>query len=254
MKKRLLAVACAAACIAPAWSEEAVEVDRGWKGELEVAYLIKRGNTESDTAQGKFNAEKDGVKWRHTAKVEGSNTQSEDTTTGDKVRTGERYFSSYKLDRKLGDDSPNYLFNILSYDKDLFSGYHYQASYALGIGRRWFDNDRHTLDTEFGPGFRSFCLEPETSYAECEKTEDGAIARVAMKYSWNISEGAHFREEISSEIGEDASTVRAETSLTSRINGSLAMRISHLLKYTSEVTAPAKKTDNELTVSLVYSF
>ena len=75
-----------------------------------------------------------------------------------------------------------------------------------------------------------------------------------MKYNWTINEGAQFREEISSEIGEDASTVRAETSLTSRINGSLAMRISHLLKYTSEVAAPAKKTDNELTVSLVYSF
>ena len=246
--------ACAAVCGAPAWAEDAAEVDRSWKGELELAYLIKRGNTESDTAQGKMNAERDGVKWRHTAKVEGSNTQAEDATTGDKVRTGERYFASYKLDRKLGDDSANYLFNILAYDKDLFSGYHYQASYAVGIGRRWLANDRHTLDTEFGPGFRSFCLEPETSYTSCDNTEDGAIARVAMKYNWTINEGAQFREEISSEIGEDASTVRAETSLTSRINGSLAMRISHLLKYTSEVAAPAKKTDNELTVSLVYSF
>lgn len=254
MKMRLLAVACAVASIAPAWSEETGEADRSWKGELELAYLIKRGNTESDTAQGKLNAEKDGAKWRHTAKAEGSNTQSEDTVTGDKVRTGERYFASYKLDRKLGDNAANYLFNILSYDKDLFSGYHYQASYALGIGRRWLDNDRHTLDTEFGPGFRSFCLEPETSYTECADNQDEAIARVAMKYNWNINEGAQFREEITSEIGEDASTVRAETSLTSRINGSLAMRISHLLKYTSEVQAPAKKTDNELTVSLVYSF
>ncbi|MEE4251697.1 MAG: DUF481 domain-containing protein [Alcanivoracaceae bacterium] len=254
MNKRLLVVACAAVYIGPVSAEDAAEADRSWKGEVELAYLIKRGNTESDTAQGKLNAERDGVKWRHTAKVEGSNTQAEDSTTGDKVRTGERYFASYKLDRKLGDDSANYVFNILSYDKDLFSGYHYQASYALGIGRRWLDNDRHTLDTEFGPGFRSFCLEPETSYTECENTEDGAIARLAMKYNWNINDGAQFREEITSEIGEDASTVRAETSLTSRINGSLAMRISHLLKYTSEVTAPAKKTDNELTVSLVYSF
>ncbi|MDF1630257.1 MAG: DUF481 domain-containing protein [Alcanivoracaceae bacterium] len=254
MSKRFLLAACAAACIAPAWAEDAAEADRSWQGELELAYLIKRGNTESDTAQGKINAERDGVKWRHTAKVEGSNTQAEDATTGDKERTGERYFASYKLDRKLGDNSANYLFNILSYDKDLFSGYHYQASYALGIGRRWLDNDRHTLDTEVGPGFRSFCLEPETSYTDCQSTEDGAIARLAVKYNWNINEGAQFREEITSEIGKDASTVRAETSLTSRINGSLAMRISHLLKYTSEVQAPAKKTDSELTVSLVYSF
>lgn len=254
MKKHLLAVACAAVCVAPVWAAEGDAADRSWKGELELAYLLKRGNTESDTAQGKFNAEKDGIKWRHTAKVEGSNTQSEDTTTGNMVRTGERYFTSYKLDRKLGDDSANYLFNIAAYDKDLFSGYHYQVSYALGLGRRWLDNDRHTLDTELGPGYRALCLEPENSYSDCQNNEESAIARVAVKYNWVINEGAQFREEISSEIADDATTARAETSLTSRINGSLAMRISHLLKYTSEVAPGNKKSDQELSVSLVYSF
>jgi putative salt-induced outer membrane protein len=254
MKKALLALACSAAMFAPAYAEEDVAPDRSWKGEIELAYLIKRGNTESDTLQGKMNAERDGVRWRHTAKAEGSNTRAEDATTGDTVRTGERYFASYKLDRKLGDNAANYLFNIVTYDKDLFSGYHYQASYAAGIGRRWLDSARHTFDTEVGPGFRSVCREPETSYTDCSDTEDSAIARVAAKYNWQINDGAQFREEVTSELSEDINTVRAETSLTSRINGSLAMRISHLLKYTSEAPASSRKTDNELTVSLVYSF
>lgn len=254
MNKRLLAVACATAVCTHVYAEDGAGKDNAWQGEMALSYLVTRGNTESDTLQGKVSAERDGIRWRHTAKAEGSNTQSEDATTGEKVRTGERYFVSYKLDRKLGDNAANYLFNIVSYDKDLFSGYHYQASYALGIGRRWIDNGTHTFDTEVGPGFRSVCLEPETSYSDCEDTEDSAIARVAAKYHWKISESAHFREDVSSEISDDISTVRAETSLTTQINGSLSARIAHLLKYTSEVQAPAKKTDTELTVSLVYSF
>lgn len=250
MKRTLMALACSSVMIAPAWADEA---DNGWSGEVALSYLITRGNSESDTLQGKVSAERDGVRWRHTAKAEASNTQSEDSA-GVKSRTGERYFSSYKLDRKLGDNAANYLFNIVTYDKDLFSGYHYQASYALGLGRRWLDSGVHTLDTEFGPGFRSVCLEPEDSYTSCQDTEDAAIARVAAKYHWKISEGAQFREDVSSEISDDLTTVRAETSLTSQLNGSLSMRIAHLLKYTSDVPAGTRKTDNELSFALVYSF
>ena len=254
MNKTLLAVACATTLCAHAYAEEGAENDNTWKGEAALSYLITRGNSESDTLQGKVSAERDGIRWRHTAKAEGSNTQSEDATTGVKSRTGERYFASYKLDRKLGDNAANYVFNIVSYDKDLFSGYHYQASYALGIGRRWIDSDIHTFDTEIGPGFRSVCLEPETSYSDCDDTEDSAIARVAAKYSWKISEGAQFREDVFSEISDEISTVRAETSLTTRINGSLSARIAHLLKYTSDVPTGTRKTDSELTVALVYNF
>ncbi|MFN3713192.1 MAG: YdiY family protein [Alcanivoracaceae bacterium] len=254
MKRSLIALACTTVASLPlaavAVAEEAP--DRSWKGELEVAWLVKRGNTESDTFIGKTNAEKDGVRWRHTGKLEATN--EEKTTAGLSERTAERYFASYKLDRKLGDNAPGYLFNIISYDKDLFSGFHYQASYALGLGRRWLDNDRHTLDTEAGPGYRVVCLEPETSYTDCQNTDEGGILRLGLKYEWNINDGAQFREAITTEISDNITTTRAETSLTSRINGRLAMRITHLLKHTSEVTAPAKKTDNELTVSLVYKF
>ncbi len=253
MNKTLLAAACAASLCTQASAEQATENGKVWTGEMALSYLITRGNSESDTLQGKVSAERDGVRWRHTAKAEGSNTQAEDAA-GVKNRTGERYFVSYKLDRKLVDNAANYFFNILAYDKDLFSGYHYQASYALGIGRRWIDNGVHTFDTELGPGFRSACLEPETSYTDCSDTEDSAIARVAAKYSWKITESAHFREDISSEISDEITTVRAETSLTTQINGSLSARIAHLLKYTSDVPAGARKSDSEMMVALVYSF
>lgn len=224
----------------------------GWNGEMEFSYLLKRGNTVSDSLVSKANGEFEGPDWRHTAKFEAVNTTSEDTTTGESERTAERYFASYKLDKRFGEE--NYLFNIVSYDKDVFSGFQYQASYALGYGRTLLDSDTQELNAEIGPGYRVRCLEPEDRYLDCENHENDGILRIAGKYVWRISESATFREEISTEIAEFATVTRAETSLTSRINNHLALRLSHLLKHNSSVPPGNKEADHEVTVSLVVGF
>ena len=156
--------------------------------------------------------------------------------------------------RKLGEESRNYLFNVATYEKDNFSGFHYQASYAIGLGRRFIENDAHTLDLEAGPGYRVQCLEPEDSYSDCADTEESAIARLALKYHWKISDSAEFQEEISSEVGEDSTSTRMETSLTSKINSHFALRLRHLLEHESKVPAGTKETDHQVTVGVVYTF
>lgn len=251
MRKALLPLLISGVCL-PAMSiaDESVE---GWKSELELSYLMKRGNSKSDTMAGKFKADRDGVRFRHAATVEGSNTASRNSD-GVEEKTAERYFGSYKLDVKLGENSPNYVFGVTTYDKDLFSGFHYQASIALGIGRRWLDTGTHTLDTEVGPGYKVVCLEPETSYSDCQTDEDSYITRVGLKYHWKVSETAAFSEEITSEISDDITTTRAETALTSQIRGNLALRLSHLLKHTSDVPPGTRNSDQEMRVGLVYSF
>lgn len=253
---RWLSVALLGSAVLLAQAEEGGEAEpavSAWSGDMELAYLLKRGNSESDTFQGKVNAERDGHRWRHTFKGEGANTETRNDL-GENERSQERYFASYKLDRKLGKDSPNYLFNFLSYEKDLFSGFHYRAAYSLGIGRRWLDNDAHRLDTEVGPGYRVDCLEPQSGYFSCDNSDETALARVALKYRWQISENASFTEEVSSDISGDITSTRAQTSLTSKINGNFSMRLSHLLIHNTEVPAGTKKADHEVTASLVYSF
>ena len=225
--------------------------ERAWDIEVEASYLLKRGNSESESVNGKSNAAHDGINWRQTAKAEAVNTVGEGDD-GEEERTAERYYASYKLDRKLADN--NYLFNVLTYDKDNFSGFHYQASYALGLGRRFLDTPTHTLDLEAGPGYRVECLDPEESYSGCEDKEESAIARFAGVYKWKISENASFRQDVSTEVGEENTSVRSETSLTSKINDHFAMRLSHLITRDSEVPAGTHNTDQETTVSLVYTF
>lgn len=255
MRTKWLALACGAA-VMPAVihaqeAEQESAQERAWDIEMEAAYLLKRGNSESESVLGKINAAHDGVNWRQTVKAEAVNTVGENDN-GEEERTAERYYASYKLDRKLADN--NYLFNVVTYDKDNFSGFHYQASYALGLGRRFLDTPSHTLDLEAGPGYRVECLEPEDSYTSCDDKDESVIARFAGDYKWKISENASFRQSVATEVGEENTSIRSETSVTSKINDHFAMRLSHLVTRDSEVPAGTHNTDQETTVSLVYTF
>ncbi len=249
MRKVLLAVACASLAM-PAVAAE--EENDNWDVEVGLNYTMKRGNTHSDAFSGKAEGERDALNWRHLAKLEAGNEEKRNKD-GDDERIAERYFGSYKLDRKL--DEANYIFNLISAQKDLFSGYNYEATYALGYGRRVIENDRHRLDIEAGPGFRVRELEerPEDWSANKSRTEKDAVALVALRYKWKITENAEFREEITSELEDGASVTRAETSLTSAINSRLSLRLSHVLRHNSKPADDIRKSDQEILVGLVWS-
>lgn len=249
MHKRILPLAVLMAMPMTAVAEIDPE---GWNGEAELAYQMKRGNSVSNSVSAKAEAEYEGDDWRHTAKVEAYNAKSEDPDTEEEERTAESYYTSYKLDRKFGE--ANYIFNIVTYEKDAFSGYQYEATYAFGYGRRLVDTETQVLDTEIGPGFRSRCLEPADSYTDCPDNEDDPFLRVAAKYAWQITPTAKFKEEVSSNIDEDSTVTRAETSLSTKVNDHLALRVSHILDHDSDPPPGVKEADHQVLVSLVLGF
>jgi putative salt-induced outer membrane protein YdiY len=233
-------------------TDEGSEVSK-WSGDIGIGLLFKRGNTNSDSTNANVNMARDSEKWRHTFKADANNEKEEDPDTEEYNRTDENYFASYKLDRKLGEDAKNYLFNVLTYQKDNFSGYHYEASYAIGVGRRWIDSDLQTLDAEIGPGYRVKCLEPQDTYMSCHNSEEDAIARIGIKYELRVSDNTTFKEDFSTEVGEEGADTRAETSLTTAINSSFALRLRHLLEHNSSVPPGTKETDHTFSVGVVYT-
>lgn len=257
MKRIKFVLAAIAASVAA--SATAAEGDNlGWTADMAASLLFERGNTESNAVNGNLNAARESVRWRNTFKAEGTNKEEKVTNpiTGrdEYERTSERYFGQYKLDRKLGEAGANYLFNVATYEKDTFSGFQYQASYALGLGRRFVDAARHTLDAELGPGYRWRCLEPSDAYTTCANEQNEGIVRVAAKYKWLISDSADFSQEVSSEIGEDGgASSRAESVLNSKINAKFSLRVRYLLEHESKAAPGSKESDHELTVGLVYT-
>lgn len=247
-------MAASAALSSPAAADEPTPASPdGWRGELAFSYLLKRGNTDSDSIVTKGDGEYEGENWRHSAELEAVNTTSENQTTGENERVAERYYVSYKLDRRLG--PKQFIFNVGTYEKDLFSGYHYRFSYAFGYGRSLLDTERQELSLELGPGYRVRCLEPEDGYSDCDNNRESAIVRLAGQYRWDISESAFFREKLKTEVSSDEGSVsRAETSLSSQINDTMTLRLSHLFKHSSQVPAGREETDQEITASLVIGF
>jgi len=250
--KQLMVVTGVLAVFAPCLSLADDTATDGWKVSAELAWLLNRGNTDSDKINAKLNGEHESDRWRHTGKLESGTERAKAAGEKNYTRSAERYFGSYKLDWKFSDK--NYLFNVATAEKDKFAGYDYELSYALGYGRKLINNDHHKLDAEIGPGYRYRRFETGQVAAGEDRSDDSVTVRLALGYRWAISDTTEFSEKVVTQHECDLTTTRAETSLTSQINGSLSTRISHILRYNSEVAANVEHADHEMTVGIVYTF
>lgn len=227
------------AVVATGNAADAVVVDPGWKGNIELGIVTTTGNTETETINAKAKVETEREKWRHTVHVESLNSSTKDTTTA------ERFVINGQSDYKF--DEHNYFFAMVNYEDDRFSGYEYRISEALGYGRRVIGGTVLTLDLEVGPGARQ-------SKLDLGGSDNEYTVRGAVKLAWKISDTSVFTEDLSSDVGEDVTVTKSVTALTAQVNGSLATKITYTIKNTSDVPAGIKKTDTETAVTLVYSF
>lgn len=212
---------------------------RDWSGEAELGLISTHGNTQTDTinAKGKVQTEKE--KWRYLGQVTALNTSDDSGTTA------ERYEAKAKSDYKLSDQ--NYFFAQLLYENDRFSGYNYRLSESFGYGRRIVNQDNLKLDVEIGPGARQSKLDDGSS-------SDEFIVHSAANLSWQLSKTSKFTQEVSVEAGDKSTLSKSLSTLTTKINGAFAMKISYQAKHASDVPPGIVKTDTESAITLVYSF
>jgi putative salt-induced outer membrane protein len=206
---------------------------------VELGYVNTSGNTETQTLNTKAKVEASYGQWRQTLKLEALNSSDK------KVTTAERYLAFLKSDYRFS--KRDYAFGLINYDNDRFSGYDYRTSLTVGYGRRVIDGELLWLEFEGGPGVRY------SKVSEGE-TEDEAVLRLAGDLGWQISKSSLFEQELSTEIGEDATISRSVSALSTQIIGSLAMKLSYTYRYVSKVPEGVQKKDAETSVNLVYKF
>jgi putative salt-induced outer membrane protein len=210
-----------------------------WKGAGEIGYVATTGNTDTRNLTVKLGGTNERESWRHKLDLEALNTEDGGITTA------ERYLAVGQTDYKFS--KHEYLFGRLAYENDKFSGYEYRVTESVGYGRRVLDRANMTLDLEAGPGARQSKLDDGN-------TDSELMARLAARYAWQISEHAKFTEELSSDIGENATVTKSITGLQVRINGNLAMKLTLTMENTSDVPDGIENTDTETAVTLVYGF
>ncbi len=217
-----------------------VAQESSWGGEAELGIVATSGNTETQTYNAKIKAENERDQWHHKLAFEALNSSN------NQVTTAERYNLSGQSNYKLSDT--RYLYGMLAYEDDRFSGYDYRVSESLGYGASVIKREGLQLDIEVGLGARQSKLD------DTGDSENEGVVRLAGNLAWEISETSRFTEELTSEIGEEATITKSVTGLKSQINGSLAMKLSYTIKHTSKVPAGIEKTDTETAVTLVYGF
>jgi putative salt-induced outer membrane protein len=232
-----------------AFAEEAsaetakAEKTDSYKGNMELGYVNTSGNTETQSLNAKAKVEASYDKWRQTLQLEALNSSDGDVTTS------ERYTAFMKSDYRFS--KRDYAFGLLNYENDRFSGYDYRTSIALGYGRRVIDTKPLWLELEGGPGYRFSKL---SDSGDQDANQDEAVLRLAGNFGWQFSESALFEQDLSTEIGEDATISKSVSALSLQVIGSLAMKLSYTYRYVTEVPVGVQKKDTNTSVTLVYKF
>ncbi len=239
MSKRLLPVVFLLPLLLNA-AENTESDGAAWKGEGELGYTATSGNTDSENLNASLGVSRQANSWKHAASIKSIRNKADDVTSADSMALKGR--SEYRLSEK------SYAFGQLRYEEDEFSGYDRQTSVAFGLGSRFLDNDRQLLDLSVGLGYRS------SEESGTGDDIDDAILTASLDYQYKISESATFSETILVESGDENTHTESDTSLKAKINGNLATKISYLVKHNSDVPDGTDKSDEIVTLSLVYAF
>ncbi|MCH9694372.1 MAG: DUF481 domain-containing protein [Gammaproteobacteria bacterium] len=239
MNVRLLTALALIALPLALHAQDTEQEEDGWSGKATLGYLATSGNTENSTLNTGFEVGFATGRWAHIANAFAI------TSSESEVTTAEAYELGWKSERKLSDK--DFLFGRLEWRKDRFGGYDTQFSQTVGYGRLIIDKDKHKLSTEIGAGARQSELQIGTK-------ENETIVRGGAYYTWDFSETAQFRQDLTVEAGEENTYTESVTAISAKLLGDLALVASYTIKNNSDVPALTEKTDTYSALSLEYAF
>ncbi len=229
----LLAVLVLATATGYAQDEEA------FAGRVAFGFLSTTGNAENETFNTTFDLDWTNAPWHHALTGAAVRASTNDVTTA------EAYSLDWQSDYDLSERS--YVFGVVAWDDDRFSGYDQQIREVVGYGRRFIDTERHALNGEVGAGARQADLRDGTS-------QDETILRLSGDYRWTISETAEFSQSLAIDSGSDNIYTETITKLTMDILGNISIVVSYTIKNNSDVPAGTVKTDTFTAIALEYTF
>lgn len=211
-----------------------------WKGEAGAGLLATSGNSDTQSANGKFLLDYLETRWKNSFTATALGNSDEDETTA------ERYTVGNKLDYNFTDR--DYVFGAVDWEKDLFGGFRERTAETVGYGRHVLTGPVHLLDAEIGGGAR------QTKEQVTGDRESEAIGRVGGKYVWTISETSAFAQALKVEYGSSNTFTESVSELKLSVVGNIFASISYTVRNNSDVPEGTDKTDTFTAVSLSYAF
>jgi len=228
----LLALVLSLVATAPAQADRSGEGERGG--------VLARGNTETETLNGKIDMTNEVDRWKHMAGF------SILRTVNDGVTSANRWELRGESDYALTDRS--YLFGALRYEDDEFTDYEYQATASVGYGYKFIDKEATKLDGKIGVGYR------QSELRASGETQDDAILRGVLDYSHKITDTTTILNKFLVEAGSENTYLQNILGLEVKMNESLALGLSYEIRHNTDVLPGTEETDQVLTANLVFGF
>lgn len=210
-----------------------------WAGSASLGYLATSGNTDTTSYNSAFEVSYAVNKWTHTFDGAANGADESDEATAEAYQAG--WKTSYDFSEQ------NYVFGMVNWRKDRFSGVDQQLSEAFGYGRRLIDTPAHLLSLELGVGHRSADLSDDTE-------ESSAIGTLGVDYKWTFSESSNFEQHIGVESGPDNTYTESVSAVRAKLLGDLAVVFSYTVRNNSDVPIGNEKTDKFTAISVEYAF
>ena len=217
----------------------------------EFGFIVASGNTNASTMTANINTSQELNNWSYQVICDALYKQSQQIVDGENKNTAsaQKLFLSGQLDHKLSEPDDRF-FIYGEYENNRFNGFRYQAALAAGWSSRLWHDKQSELKYSLGPGYTISEVEEGSS----GKDNKGIIVRAAMEYKHKLTDHATFRQFVSTEADQEFTKAKSETSLSTKLTGALAMKLSFVMNLDTSVAQHIEELDTEAAVTLVYQF
>ncbi len=222
-----------------------------WTNEIELGFLINRGNTHSSHFDSKFTNKYEHQRTHNTFMVSAFLDTGRDNDRGS-YKTGQKISINDNLQLKFTPKVYSYI--ELDGQEDKFSGYDYVVQFSFGAGYRIYDNEKIKWWVESGPGGR---FSRATNINNERLRYQEWILHNNTKLSWKLSEFSEFSQELSLDVGPENRKTKSTSAIKAKILKDFSIKLSYILENNSYLPDTGREqfhTDTTTTLTAVYIF
>lgn len=179
--------------------------------------------------------------WRYTGRLSYNYAESGSLISANRLDINlkaARYFSGEK---------ENFLLLALRYDRNPFDGYRYYQMESFGAGHRILRHGNMRLKVEAGIGYRQ-------NYYLYGGSDNVPALRAALDYRWRVGRKSVFSQRVATLAARTGTLLTSTTSLSTPINGGLALKVSEIVDHYTSAPIGFKATSTFTTVNIIYGF
>ncbi len=212
-----------------------------WSGSGDLGYNSVSGNSESNSLAAAFSTNYDTLgDWLYMAEFDAYSASQDDETTA------KTYSIKLQSDYRISERS--FAFANVRYLDDRFSGYDYQSSTSIGLGKTFFDDGVSLFRAQAGIGYR------KAELLDNQGEESESIWTTRATYHRSLTENTRFESRVLSESGAENTYLEGQIALGVLMTDNLGIKLSYLIKHNTDVPVDTENTDKYVTVSLNYLF